>query len=137
MPDASSRDAPQQTPPRRRFLRRLALAALGTTGAGLLLGGCGSEETAPASPPDSAATASGAPPVNQCVDRSTLSPEARSGRAKYNYVAQSPHAQKQCDNCQFWIADEGNGNYEAPCGGCRLFAGPVHPEGYCNAWLTA
>jgi hypothetical protein len=122
--DARSEDA---APPRRRFLRRLAFAS----GAGTLLAGCGGGNAGGSASPDSAGTAAAGGGNNQCVPPSELSQEAKQGRQRYSYVAQTPEQGKQCENCQFWVPAEGG----ATCGGCRLFAGPVHPQGYCTAYL--
>jgi hypothetical protein len=119
----------EEPPPRRRFLRQLALAS----GVGALLAGCGGGSDGGNASPDSAgaASASTGNGENQCVPSSALSQEARQGRQRYGYVAQTPEQGKQCDNCQFWIpAEDGEA-----CGGCRLFAGPVHPQGYCTAYV--
>lgn len=123
-----SDDAPSEDPlPRRRFLRQLALAS----GAGALLAGCGGNDNGDSASSNSVGTASASGEENQCVPPSELSKEAKQGRQQYSYVAQTPEQGKQCDNCQFWIPAESG----ETCGGCRLFAGPVHPQGYCTAYL--
>ena len=47
-------------------------------------------------------------------------------RTTLQYVEKSPHADKMCKGCAQYDATKHN-----PCGGCKLFAGPVQPGGHC------
>jgi hypothetical protein len=47
-------------------------------------------------------------------------------------VAQTPDKTKNCANCRFYNAPA----QEGECGGCQLFAGKVHPNGYCQSWFA-
>lgn len=52
-------------------------------------------------------------------------------RDSLHYVDKSPNAEKNCANCQLYVAAEGG----APCGKCTLFASTaVSPTGYCDTW---
>ncbi len=102
---------------RRTLLKRVA--ALGATGvlAPTLLAACGNSN---ASVPQ-AVTAS-------CDDNLGLA--ARATRRALNYVAQSPHADKTCANCQFYKTELD----DAGCGGCEIVSGPIALEAYCDSW---
>ena len=53
-------------------------------------------------------------------------------RNTLNYVSESPIPDQLCSNCQFYNEPETG----EVCGGCQLFAGPVHPDGYCTSWAA-
>jgi hypothetical protein len=65
-------------------------------------------------------------------DLSGLTPEEKSVRDKFEYVAKSSYPEKLCNNCALWIKLEG----DARCGGCNIMKGPIHPKGYCTAWVV-
>ena len=119
---------------RRNFIQRLSL--LGSAGA--FLAACGGDEaqstTDPAAAPGDAATSTAA--ADPCDDLSALSEADRQQavqmRQTLGYVSETPDEDKRCDNCQFWQVPEGT----APCGGCQLIKGPIHPAGYCNSWAA-
>lgn len=51
-------------------------------------------------------------------------------RKALQYVEKSKQKGKNCANCMQWIKPaEGE-----KCGGCKLFSGPVDPEGYCLSY---
>ena len=108
----------QSTCSRRALLKRTV--ALGTAGllAPTLLAACGNSN---ASAPPQAVTAS-------CDDNLGLA--ARATRRALNYVAQSPHADKTCANCQFYKTELD----DAGCGGCEIVSGPIALEAYCDSW---
>lgn len=112
---------------RRRFLHSLGL--VGVAGAsGSLLAACGGSDDSS----QQTADASGA-----CADLSPLSDQEMQQREQMvgslNYVHESPQDEQFCSNCQLYLQEE----YGEGCGGCQLFPGPVHAEGYCNSWAPA
>jgi hypothetical protein len=66
-----------------------------------------------------------------CGDLSGLTTEEKSVRDEFEYAAKSLNPQEVCDNCALWIEPEG----DAKCGGCQIMKGPIHPKGYCTAWV--
>ena len=103
---------------RHRFLHSLGLA--GVAGAsGSLLVACGEGSQA------------------ACTDLSALSAQQKEQRKKMvkslQYVKESPKEGKYCSNCSQYVKSE----FGDSCGGCTLFPGPVHPDGYCNSWVAA
>lgn len=71
--------------------------------------------------------------ADACDDLSGISDVEIKKREGMKYVSKSTEAGKNCSNCKFWQAPAEAGS----CGGCQLFKGPVHPEGYCQSWFTA
>lgn len=49
-----------------------------------------------------------------------------------NYVDDSPKPSQNCANCKLYTLPIDN----QPCGGCKILPGPVHPKGYCTAWIA-
>ena len=106
MPDSVSR---------RDFLARFAAAGAVVSASSVLAacGGGGAPTTAAA-----------------CDGYATLTPEEIQARQTLQYVDNTTDPAKNCKNCiQYNWDSEGNG-----CGGCKLFAGPVLPNGYCAVW---
>ena len=102
---------------RKAFLGKISMLGLAGAGAGVFLKGCGNgEEAAEADP---------------CADLSGLSESDIQLRETLQYVAETPNPQERCDNCEYWIDDQ----HGPQCGGCTLFAGPVHPAGWCVSWV--
>lgn len=52
-------------------------------------------------------------------------------RTSLKYVDNAPSDSQTCDNCKLYTLPQ-NGS---PCGGCKVVPGPIHPKGYCAAWL--
>ena len=108
--------------------RRTALQVIGVGlgAAGGLLGvaGCskggGGGGAAPA-PATGAATGSGA-----CQDKVEVDDTAKNLRRTLQYKEKSDFADKNCTLCAQFEA----GKY-GDCGGCKLFAGAVNPQGHC------
>ena len=102
-----------------RFNRRRALQLLG---AGL---GAASGVLALAG-----AEAHAAETVN-CTKKVPLDPTSMQMRRTLQYIEKSNVPGKRCSNC---------GQFEAgkfkECGGCKLFPGGVHPDGYCLSWVA-
>ncbi len=101
---------------RKAFLGKLSMLGLAGAGAGVFLKGCGNGEEAVDDP---------------CADLSGLSESDIQLRETLEYTAETPIPDERCDNCEYWVADE----HGPQCGGCTLFAGPVHPAGWCNSWV--
>ncbi len=104
---------------RRDFVRKLSVFGFVGLGAGSILKACGNGEEAETDPDD------------PCNDLSDLTDDEIQTREAFEYVAETPNPDERCDNCQFWLPDE----HGEECGGCDLFAGPVHPAGWCNSWV--
>lgn len=66
-----------------------------------------------------------------CPGQESLSEEDKMVRKSLKYVDQTPQADKTCDNCKLYTNPRGDG----PCGGCQVVPGPIHPKGYCSAWI--
>lgn len=112
---------------RREFLQRLSLLGLAAVGAGSLLNACGKkEESAPQT---------GAPAMQEadpCADLTGIADDQKQLRVTFEYVAKSPDPEKHCSNCGFWVEPQAG----SPCGGCKLFQGPVNPAGHCKSWVV-
>ena len=67
-----------------------------------------------------------------CTDVSGLDEQQRKTREALQYVDDSPKEDQRCNNCQFYVLPEG----EAQCGTCQTVPGPIHPQGYCLAWVA-
>lgn len=107
---------------RRKFIYT-SLSATAFLGAGMLPSGCDSKKT---SQTDQANIAS----VGNCDDLSGVSKADMEIRRELGYVNESPVPDNQCDNCNLYLPQKA----DKPCGGCMLFEGPVHAEGYCTYW---
>lgn len=118
---------------RRSFLQRLSALGIAGVGASTVLSACGGGGGDTSSSGDGS---SGSADFS-CDDLSGLSDQQISQRETQaqalQYVEESPNPDQNCANCSFWQAPEGNAN----CGGCQLFPGPVHPDGWCNSWVAA
>jgi hypothetical protein len=66
-----------------------------------------------------------------CTDTTGLSPAEITTRQTQQYTDVSPHADKDCANCNFYTAGQPN-----QCGTCQVIRGPIHPDGYCNLWAA-
>jgi hypothetical protein len=67
-----------------------------------------------------------------CTDVSGLDEAQRAARTALEYVDASPHADKNCLNCQLWQS----GTNATQCGACQVIQGPIHPHGYCKSWAA-
>lgn len=106
--------------PRRQFINRCFTSAGMFLGGSLIFARCGSNDTVKEQKGQSNST-------QPCDDLSGVSAQELEKRQKFGYVNKSPDPEHFCDNCGLHIPPSG----EAGCGGCMLFKGPVHPEGYC------
>lgn len=102
-----------------RFGRRRALRILGATlgAAGGVLALTGPQARAEAG-------------LN-CKNKVPIDPAAAQVRRNLQYAEKSNVPGKKCSNCVQFEA----GKYKE-CGGCKLFAGAVHPDGYCLSWAA-
>ena len=100
---------------RKEFLKRLPAIGAAFVGGGIFIQSCRESETS----------------EDPCADLSKLSAEEKQTRKDFQYVAKSQFPDKLCDNCELWVKPE-NGTI---CGGCEIMEGPIHPKGYCNAWV--
>ena len=103
---------------RKAFISKISMLGLAGAGAGVFLKGCGN--------------GNGEEVVDDpCADLSDLSESDLQLRETLDYVAETPNPDERCDNCEYWVEDQ----HGPQCGGCTLFAGPVHPGGWCNSWV--
>ncbi|HZX42601.1 MAG TPA: high-potential iron-sulfur protein [Myxococcaceae bacterium] len=102
-----------------RFDRRRALQILG---AGL---GAASGVLALASTDAHAEATAG------CKGKVPVDPAAAAVRRNLQYSEKSKEPGKKCSNC----AQYEEGKYKE-CGGCKLFAGAVNPDGNCLSWVA-
>ena len=100
---------------RKEFLKQLPILGIALFGSGLFLQSCSKSKTE----------------EDPCSDLSKLTEDEKETRKDFEYVSKSPYPEKLCDNCELWLAPE-EGNF---CGGCEIMEGPIHPKGYCNAWV--
>jgi hypothetical protein len=107
---------------RKDFLKKVSLFGMVAAGSSAVLSACGGGESTSTEP-----TA-----ADPCADLTGLSDQDKQMRTSLGYVKAGQDPEKRCNNCNFYIAPaEGSS-----CGGCTLFKGPVHPEGYCNSWIA-
>jgi hypothetical protein len=68
---------------------------------------------------------------DSCNDVSALSDAEKKARNALQYTDKSPHADKHCKDCNLYLpaADA------SQCGGCQVVKGPIHPNGYCTAFV--
>lgn len=113
---------------RRSFLHQLVAGTAAVTGAGILLSGCQGDKSGETKSDNSNAAA----PADPCNDFSGVSAGELEKRKKFGYVDKSSVSGNSCSNCGLFIPWEKEKN----CGGCLLFKGPVHTEGYCVQWAA-
>ena len=70
--------------------------------------------------------------ANACDDLSGVSETEIKKREGVKYVSQTTDPAKNCANCRFYKAPAQAGE----CVGYQLFAGKVHPNGYCQSWFA-
>lgn len=114
---------------RREFIQHLAL--LGTAGAAapLFLSACGGGDAREQPAGGNATTAEAG---FSCDDLSGLTDAEIQMRENAQYVDDSPHEDRRCDNCQLFVEPAGG----EQCGGCQVIKGPIHPLGWCNLWVA-
>lgn len=65
-----------------------------------------------------------------CTDTTGLTPAQIKMRGAQAYTDASPDPAKYCVDCALYTPPA-EGVF---CGGCTLLAGPIHPQGTCNAF---
>lgn len=68
---------------------------------------------------------------DRCDDVSALSEAEKVARSALQYTDRSPHADKQCNNCNLFLPSAD----ATKCSGCQIVKGPIHPKGYCTGWV--
>ena len=111
---------------RKDFLKKVSLFSVVAAGSSAILTACGG-----AGETESAEEAASAPAADPCADLTGLADSDKQMRTALGYVKEGEDPAKRCDNCHLYILPAEGSN----CGGCALFKGPVHPEGYCNSWV--
>lgn len=67
----------------------------------------------------------------KCDNTKGLKPEEIELRKSLKYTDTSPDPQKLCKNCALYVPPAKPNT----CGGCTLIKGPIHPDGWCSAWV--
>jgi hypothetical protein len=104
--------------------RRRALQVLGTASGLLMFAGCNKGGGGAGGSAGPAGAAAGK--ALSCQDKGEIDEAAANLRKVLQYKEKSDSAAKRCIDCVQYEA----GKY-GDCGGCKLFAGGVHPEGVC------
>lgn len=108
---------------RKIFIKNIGLFGAGTFFGGAIISSCGGNENKQAPPTEES--------IGPCSDLTGLSKEELQTRGQYNYVAQSPHQDKVCANCNLFILPkEGE-----QCGECQIVKGPIAAGAYCDQWI--
>ena len=99
----------------------------------LALVGPGCKDEAPAEAPKEGGGGEAAPaePAGPTCDAAALPDAEKTKRDALGYIDKTTIPEKNCLNCLQYMEDNGAG-----CPGCKLFAGPVTAEGYCNSWVA-
>jgi hypothetical protein len=71
-------------------------------------------------------------PEFSCNQLDGLSEGDLAARRRVDYLEHSPDPARTCEACRQWIAPS-----DGRCGGCKLFAGPVHPKGTCRLFAPS
>lgn len=125
----ASRESEAKGVSRRGFIQKISALGLASFGASAVLAGCGSDDSG-SSGSSSASKSAGM----ECNDLSGLSQSEKDRRAAQidalQYVEQTEKPEQNCANCLFYQQPTG----DSMCGGCQLFPGPVHPNGWCTTW---
>lgn len=120
---------------RRDFFKRAALLGAAAAGAGSLLSACepqGGNGNGNGDDQEASAEGGGeAPDDLSCDDESELDESEISTRESLEYTDESPEEGEYCDNCNLYKEPEEEGT----CGGCQTVPGPIHPKGWCTAWV--
>lgn len=123
---------------RRDFFKRAAVLGVAVAGAGTLLAACKQPDTSGAQQAagGSAPAAQGSAPAGgdgelNCMSTEGLEPAQIKVRESLQYVDKTPKADQDCANCIHFKPDANGG-----CGGCAVVPGPIHPKGWCTAWVA-
>jgi len=123
---------------RRQFLINAGCAGLFAAGAARLTTGCkkgggdpsGGGKNSPSGGGNQTDEGGGSGGLD-CTDTSGLEDSQIKTRESLEYTDNSPKEDKNCANCQLFEPPEEDGS----CGGCQSVPGPIHPDGYCTAWV--
>lgn len=116
---------------RKDFLKKVSLFGMVAAGSSAVLTACGGGASTDSGTSEPAAQEPAAA-ADPCEDLTGLADSDKQMRTTLAYVKEGEDPAKRCDNCQLYVAPaEGSS-----CGGCTLFKGPVHPQGYCNSWVA-
>ena len=107
---------------RRAFIQRLTIFGAAGTAISSVLVGCGGGEGSGTE----TATA------EVCYDPEALPEAQQQLYESLQYVEQSTTEGQYCDNCLQWQPAQAG----ETCGGCQVLPGPVHPQGWCSAWVA-
>lgn len=69
---------------------------------------------------------------DSCSDVNGLSDAEKSARSALQYADRSPQANKRCEICALYQP----ASEASQCGGCQIVKGPIHPKGYCTAFVA-
>jgi hypothetical protein len=121
---------------RREFFERAAMLGAVAAGAGSFLAACqkqgGNGAEAEGGAGAQKAEGGGAKGGElSCTDTAGLSEQQIKVRESLNYVDKSPKPEQLCENCQLYKEAPSAGE----CGGCQTVPGPIHPKGWCTAWV--
>jgi hypothetical protein len=68
---------------------------------------------------------------DSCSDVSSLSDAEKTARSALQYTDSSPQPDKRCQICNLFQPPSD----PAQCGSCQIVKGPIHPKGYCTAFV--
>lgn len=130
---------------RRDFLQRLSIVGVAGIGGSTLLSACGGGSDGQGGGSGQGQTSGqAAGPASadlSCNDLSALSDAQQQQRSQMaeslNYIEQTENPEQYCANCALYEQPEAEETTDNECGGCQLFPGPVHPNGYCTSWAPA
>lgn len=69
---------------------------------------------------------------NFCEGVEKLTDDEKAARKALKYVDNTNFPGRACDNCKIFTLPQNN----SVCGGCKIVPGPIHPKGYCAAWIA-
>ena len=67
-----------------------------------------------------------------CTDVSGLSEAEKTARSSLQYTDNGTNAKQLCEGCMHYRP----GAASNQCGTCAIVKGPIHPKGYCTAWVA-
>lgn len=119
-----------------KMTRRHALVVLGagvsSVGALLTQSGCKQDAPAEKKPATTAAPQKPAEQGTNCSAQGGIDEQSKTMRRTLQYLEKSNKAGQNCASCSQYIAAAPN----ASCGGCKLFTGPVNPNGNCLSFAA-
>lgn len=117
---------------RREFFKRAAVLGAMAVGAGGFLSACEApQQNGDQQAGEGEGTDQAAGDLN-CEDTEGLEEAQIKVRDSLQYTDDSPEPGQTCDNCELYTEPEQPGS----CGGCQTVPGPIHPKGWCTAWVA-